>query len=391
MAAELLAGDGHAVTIYDRMASPARKFLMAGRGGLNLTHSEPNGVFLSRYSPPIPALLDAIRAFPPDLLIAWANGLGQETFVGSSGRVFPKRLKASPLLRAWLTRLAGLGVVLKANHRWRGWTADGALMLETQDGPVVAAPDATLLALGGGSWPKLGSDGSWTGILAQHQVPVAPLAPSNCGIAIDWSRFMAKHEGLPLKRIALTVGDQTRRGEVVITGTGLEGGAVYALAPHLRAALAHAGPTVAHLDLRPDDSVAELTQRLSTARGKDSLATFLRKRLHLTPPGVALLNEAAGGKLPADPQALATRIKAVPLAIVGLAGTERAISTAGGLPFAALNDDFMIRALPGVFAAGEMLDWDAPTGGYLLQGCFATGVAAAKGIRAYLEHSKPAL
>jgi uncharacterized flavoprotein (TIGR03862 family) len=390
-AAEVLATHGLAVTIYERMASPARKLLMAGRGGLNLTHSEPLDAFVQRYPGAPPPIEAAIRSTSPARLIDWAHGLGQETFVGSSGRVFPKRLKASPLLRAWLARLATLGVVMRLNHRWNGWTEAGELCFATPAGPHTVAASAVVLALGGASWPKLGSDGQWAGLLAARGVTPMPFAPSNCGVVVPWSDRMQRHQGQPLKRIAVTVDGQLQRGELVVTRDGLQGGAIYALGPQLRRRLADAGQATAVVDLRPDTDLAALAARLVLPRGKQSTATVLRKQLKLAPAAIGLLHEAAAGPLPKDAAALATLIKAVPVPVVGLSGLERAISSVGGLPLAAVDDRFMIRALPGVFAAGEMLDWDAPTGGYLLQACFATGIAAAQGILAYLgERSVPA-
>lgn len=384
IAAERLAQGGVAVTVYDRMPSPARKFLMAGRGGLNLTHSEPLDTFLDRYADADPRLLDTIRLFPPHRLVAWAQALGQATFVGTSGRVFPKAMKASPLLRSWLARLAGLGVEFKLGHHWRGWADDGTLAFSTAAGDVTARHDAVLLALGGGSWPRLGSDGGWAAVLRERGVAVLPLQPSNCAVTTAWSHHMVRHEGEPLKRVALSLGGKTKRGEVIVTKTGLEGGAVYALAPELRRAFAEGAPATVHLDLRPDATAEELAERLREPRGKQSMSNFLRKCIRVTPAAITLLNEATKGKLPQDAAALAALTKAVPLSVTGFAGVERAISTAGGVPMSALDERFMIRTLPGVFAAGEMLDWDAPTGGYLLQGCFATGFAAGAGMAGYL-------
>ncbi|MDO9381794.1 MAG: TIGR03862 family flavoprotein [Hyphomicrobiaceae bacterium] len=383
IAAERLAQAGVAVTVYDRMPSPARKLLMAGRGGLNLTHSEPLDTFLDRYADADQRLLDTIRLFPPHRLVAWAQALGQATFVGTSGRVFPKAMKASPLLRSWLARLAGLGVAFRLGHHWRGWTGDGALAFSTAAEDVSARHDAVLLALGGGSWPRLGSDGGWTDLLRERGVNVSPLQPSNCAVTVAWSHHMARHEGEPLKRVALSLSDKTKRGEVILTKTGLEGGAVYALAPELRRALAEGAATV-YLDLRPDATAGELAERLREPRGKQSMANFLRKSIRVTPAAITLLNEATKGKLPQDAQALAALTKAVPLTVTGFAGIERAISTAGGVPLSELDERFMVKTMPGVFAAGEMLDWDAPTGGYLLQACFATGFAAGAGMAGYL-------
>lgn len=396
MAAEVAAKRGLAVSVYDRMPSPARKLLMAGRGGLNLTHSEPLASFLQRYPGMPDPICAAVRAFPPERLIAWAHDLGQETFVGSSGRVFPTRLKASPLLRAWLERLSSLGVILHLGHRWTGWTSAGDLRFDQDGVERVVSTDAVLLALGGGSWPRLGSDGSGVEILAARGVPVLPFAPSNCGVTVAWSEPMRRRQGEPLKRVAVRVEGHVQRGELVVTRDGLQGGAIYALGPHLRRLLPECGEATVMVDLRPDATAAVLAERLSAPRGKASMANVLRKRLRLSPAAIALLHEGARGPVPKDAAACAALIKAVPVTVSGLSALDRAISSSGGVPFAALDDGFMIRSLPGVFAAGEMLDWDAPTGGYLLQACFATGVAAAEGILRYLrgldgvaEHGRP--
>lgn len=384
IAAEVLATAGHRVTVYDRMASPARKFLMAGRGGLNLTHSEPLETFLSRYQDETGAVRRAVEAFPPSVLIDWANSLGIETFVGSSGRVFPKALKASPLLRGWLKRLDTLGVALKPRHTWRGFSEGGGIVFETPDSnDVTVHPDAAILALGGASWPKLGSDGGWVTPLRDAGVAMTALQPSNCGVIIPWSPYMAKLDGAPLKTLAITCGKTTRRGEAVITRTGLEGGAIYALSRDIREALAK-GPATITLDLRADMPLDRLQGRIAdAATAKATTTTILRKGAGLSPGAAAVVREP--GPLPREPDALANRIKKVPLQVTGLAGIERAISTAGGVSQRAINRTFMLTARPGVFAAGEMLDWDAPTGGYLLQACFATGVAAASGVLAHLR------
>lgn len=392
VAAERLATLGARVTVYERLAAPGRKLLMAGRGGLNLTHSEPLDTFLARYGDAAPALARALRAFPPAALLDWVHGLGIETFVGSSGRVFPRAMKASPLLRALLERLAGLGVALHHRHRFEGWTTTGDLLFSTPEGSrAEPAPSALLLALGGASWPRLGSDGRWVELLADHDVAITPLQPANAGVRIAWSQtFRTRCEGQPLKRIALSVGSDVRRGEAVVTRSGLEGGAIYALGPALRTALAAGAPVAIEVDLRPDLAAPELARRLARPRGKQSLATHLRKSAALSPVAVALLREDRRQPLPADPPALAERIKSVELAVDGLAGLERAISTAGGVRFDAVDEHLMLTRLPGVFVAGEMLDWDAPTGGYLLQATFATGVLAADGIRAWLTAARPA-
>jgi uncharacterized flavoprotein (TIGR03862 family) len=387
MAAETLAAAGINVTLYDRMPSAGRKFLMAGRGGLNLTHSESPERFLSRYGHAEAPLARAIAAFPPAALREWSEGLGQPTFVGSSGRVFPKAMKASPLLRAWLQRLAGLGVSFAPRHLWTGWDQSGALRFTAAPSrAVIVRPAATILALGGASWPRLGSDGGWVAILRAHGIAVAPLRPSNCGFVVAWSDYLrGRFAGTPLKRIALTLRGESVRGEALVTERGIEGGAVYALSAAIRDALAEGRDAVIAIDLRPDATAAELARRLSAPRKRQSLANFLRKTLGLAPVAVALLHETKEGALPADPEALARRIKSVPLRLVAPFGIERAISSAGGIPFAELDESLMLRKMPGVFAAGEMLDWEAPTGGYLLQACFATGVLAARGALGWIE------
>ncbi|MFA7306557.1 MAG: TIGR03862 family flavoprotein [Hyphomicrobium sp.] len=383
-AAEIIAAHGHHVTVYERMASPARKFLLAGRGGLNLTHSEAIAAFLDRYGDDAGEVRAAVERFPPEKLIAWANGLGADTFVGSSGRVFPRAMKASPLLRAWLRRLTGLGVTIKTRHRWTGFSPSGGLQFETaENARIEIDADAALLALGGASWPKLGSDGSWVDAFTHAGIAVAPLTPANCGVLVPWSDvFRARFEGTALKRIALTIDGTTRRGEAIITRKGLEGGAVYALGPYIRAALAKNDETATLVvDLKPDREHADLVARLSRPRGKDTMTNFLRKTVHLDAAGAGLLREAA---LPDGPEALAARIKATPIRITGLAGLDRAISTAGGVAWRSLNANLMLAARPGVFLAGEMLDWEAPTGGYLLQGTFATSAKAANALLDWL-------
>ncbi|SCY54188.1 NAD(P)/FAD-dependent oxidoreductase [Microvirga guangxiensis] len=392
IAAESLARAGVAVTVYDRMPSVGRKFLMAGRGGLNLTHSEEFGRFVSRYAEAEPVMAPLIEAFRPDDLRAWCEGLGQETFVGSSGRVFPKAFKASPLLRSWLTRLEGLGVRFALRHTWRGWDEDGALVFTDATGGIVKAkPDATLLALGGASWPRLGSDGAWTGILERQGIAIAPLRPANMGFTLPWSEVIrSRFEGEPLKRIALTFEGVTVKGEAIVTANGIEGGAVYALSGRLRNAIDRQGSALLHLDLRPDLSLEALTQRLSAPRKGQSASTFLRKAAGLGPLGIAILRESAP-QLPLEPGTLARLIKAAPLTLTGTKSLERAISTAGGVPFSELDENLMLRRLPGVFVAGEMLDWEAPTGGYLLQATFATGIAATRGILSFLRIPDAAL
>jgi len=393
MAAEVLAQGGAGVTVYDAMLSAGRKFLMAGRGGLNLTHSEPLPVFLPRYRQAMPYLRAAVEAFPPDALRDWSAGLGQLTFVGSSGRVFPKTFKASPLLRAWLRRLDVSGVQFAFRHRWSGWDAEGRLQFQTPDGPRVIAPSATVLALGGASWPRLGSDGAWVDCLAAKGIAISKLRPANSGFAVAWSDvFRDRFEGQPLKGVALTIGAHTVRGEAMITRSGVEGGAVYALSAELREAVLGLGQATLMIALRPDLDTAALTTRLSGTRGKQSLANFLRKAAQLSPVGIGLMQEAAiasGRTLAAlSPAELANLVNAIPIQLTGVAPIERAISTAGGISFDELDENFMLRKLPGVFAAGEMLDWEAPTGGYLLQASFATGAAAGRGVSAWLASSQ---
>ncbi|MGY3528103.1 NAD(P)/FAD-dependent oxidoreductase [Bradyrhizobium sp. USDA 4452] len=389
MAAETLAAGGAQVTVYDAMPSAGRKFLMAGRGGLNLTHSEPLPDFLGRYREAMSHLKAAVEAFPPDALRAWSAALGQPTFIGTSGRVFPKVFKASPLLRAWLRRLDAAGVRFAFRHRWIGWDDSGGLLFATPDGPREVNADASVLALGGASWPRLGSDGTWTVTLAAKGIAVAPVRPANSGFTVAWSDvFRVRFEGQPLKGIALTIGPYTVRGEAVVTRAGIEGGAIYALSAELREAVLGIGQATLTIALRPDLDAAALTTRLSGTRGKQSLANFLRKAAQLSPVGIGLMQEAAiasGRPLASfSPAELAQLINAIPVQLTGIAPIDRAISTAGGIAFSELDTHFMLRKLPGVFAAGEMLDWEAPTGGYLLQASFATGVAAGKGALRWL-------
>ena len=364
-AAEIISGAGHRVTIQDRMATVGRKLLMAGRGGLNLTHSEPLDDFLGRYGAARAFLTPPIQAFPPSALQDWAAGLGQQTFVGSSGRVFPEALKASPLLRAWIHRLREQGVEFRLGAMWRGETIEA---------------DAVLLALGGASWPRLGSDGSWTRILADKGVALSPLRPANCGFKIAWSEhFKGRFQGQPLKNVALSFAGRAVRGEAMITASGIEGGAIYALSSSLRDAIDADGQALLRIDLCPDRSAADLAKALDRPRGALSQSNFLRKALRLSPIAINLLREAA------EPAPLADMIKALPIALTAPQSLERAISSAGGIELGELDGNFMLKRLPGIFAAGEMLDWEAPTGGYLLQAVFASGAAAARGIIDWLN------
>jgi uncharacterized flavoprotein (TIGR03862 family) len=366
---------------------------MAGRGGLNLTHSEALPEFLARYGAAAPDLAATISAFPPTSLREWSEALGQPTFIGSSGRVFPTAFKASPLLRAWLRRLDSMGVQLALRHRWTGWNEHGHLLFQMPDGRCVVDVRATVLALGGASWPRLGSNGAWVETLGARGVVISALRPANCGFTVAWSEiFRDRFEGQPLKGIALSFGSHTARGEAIITRAGLEGGAIYALSAGLREAIADTGQATLHVALRPDLAMQDLTAQLSRPRGRQSLSNFLRKAAHLSPAAIGLLQESAiasGAPLSSLPEIdLAGLINAVPVELNGIAPIARAISTAGGITFGELGADFMIRRLPGVFAAGEMLDWEAPTGGYLLQAAFATGAAAGRGALKWLNEGR---
>ncbi|MCZ7641948.1 MAG: TIGR03862 family flavoprotein [Pseudorhodoplanes sp.] len=387
MAADVLSVRGLKVTLFERMPSPARKLLLAGRGGLNLTHSEDAARFLTRYGAAAVHLKKAVEDFSPIDLRAFSESLGQPTFVGSSGRVFPQAMKASPLLRAWLRRLAGAGVVFALRHCWRGWDGEGRLVFETPEGTKIVTADATVLALGGASWPRLGSDGGWVAILREAGIHITLLRPANCGFRAAWSaHFAQRFAGAPLKRIALMFEGQSVRGEAIVTREGIEGGAVYALSAPLRDALAQAGEVVLQINLRPDLSREGLAQRLAAPRGKQSMANVLRKAAGLSPVAIGLVNEAVQGRTgQLSAYDLAALIKTVPVRLTATAPIERAISTAGGIAFEELDAHFMLRRRPGIFAAGEMLDWEAPTGGYLLQASFATGAAAARGVLHYLE------
>jgi uncharacterized flavoprotein (TIGR03862 family) len=387
MAAAAAARAGAAVTVFDHMPSPARKLLIAGRGGLNLTHTEPLGRFLDRYGAARGKLEPFIRDFPPAAVVGWCERLGQPTFAGSSGRIFPRAMKASPLLRAWLAELASFGVALRPRHRWLGFTPDGALRVATPDGEATHRAGATVLALGGASWPKLGSDGAWTALLPG----TVPLKPANMGFAVAWSAALrARFAGAPLKRIAVSIDDAQLRGEAMITDRGIEGGAIYALSARLRDAIAAHGSATLRIDLRPDIARAALAARLNTPRGSLTMTAHLRRAGGLSPPAIALVQEALHAGAPRDD--LAGLVKALPVTLDAPFPIERAISSAGGLGWQALDDRLMLRRHPGVFACGEMLDWEAPTGGYLLQACFATGHAAGAAAAAWAAqapHDRP--
>jgi uncharacterized flavoprotein (TIGR03862 family) len=390
MAAETLAVAGQSVLVADAMPNPARKFLMAGRGGLNLTHSEPLFDFIARYGEARGWLAPTIRQFNPQDLIAWCHALGEETFVGSSGRVFPKSFKASPLLRAWLKRLNERGVGFAMRHRFTQFDAHGQAQFTTPEGPVTIKAKAIVLALGGASWPKLGSRGDWVPALQAQGIAIRPFLPSNMGVFVNWSdHIVPRFAGEPIKRVTLTHGPQVARGEAVLTQAGLEGGAIYALSASIRTALQTSPTTVLTLDLRPDMPEKILLERLQQPRGKASQSTFLHRAAGLAPIGIALLREACGGPLPQDALALARLIKALPVTLTGCAGLERAISSAGGIMRDAVDEHFMLKAMAGVFVCGEMLDWEAPTGGYLLQACFAQGYGAALGVTHWLNQHSP--
>lgn len=386
MAAERLAGQpGLQVDLYDAMPSPGRKFLIAGVGGMNITHAEALPAFIARYGARAAQIAPLLDAFSPVALREWIHGLGIETFVGSSGRVFPREMKAAPLLRAWLHRLRGQGLRLHVRHRWLGWNAAGALRFATPDGEIALAADATLLALGGGSWAKLGSDGAWVALLAAAGIPVAPLLPANCGFDVDWSaHFRERFAGAPVKSVVAGCGTLRQAGEFNITAGGIEGGLVYALAAPLRDALQGGGPAQLLLDLAPGRSVERLRADLGMPRGRDSLANHLRRRAGIEGVKAALLRELCPPPALADNAALAAAIKALALPVTAPRPLDEAISSAGGVRFEALDGALMVRQRPGLFMAGEMLDWEAPTGGYLLTACLASGYVAGDGMRAWL-------
>ena len=384
MAAQVLAAAGLRVTVYDRSPGLARKFLLAGRGGLNLTHGEAMAAFMPRYGAAAGALADAVAAFAPQAGRAWCESLGQPTFVGSSGRVFPRAMKASPLLRAWLARLRAAGVAFAPRHHWQGFDEAGrCLFLNAEGAALVVKADATILAPGGASWPRLGSDGSWVAPLQARGITVTPLRPANCGFDIAWSgHFRLRHAGAPLKNIAVTFAGSRLPGEAMITQDGLEGGVIYAHAGALREALT-GGAAALEIDLKPGLSEAALAARLGKPHGGQSFSNYLRKSSGLDPAAIALLREGGAPQF-MPPETLARHIKHLPLSVSRARPIARAISTAGGVAFSERDEKYMLKRLPGVFAAGEMLDWEAPTGGYLLQACFSTGAAAGRGAARWL-------
>jgi len=390
MAAEVLAQGGVRVELFDAMPSVGRKFLLAGVGGMNITHSEAKTAFIARYGERQAEVAKLLQDFDADALRAWIHGLGIDTFVGTSGRVFPSDMKAAPLLRAWLRRLRELGVTLHTRSRWLGWNDDGSLRITSVDGERALAADACQLALGGGSWARLGSDGAWVPLLQAKGIEVATLKPSNCGFEVaGWSQHLCeKFAGAPLKNVALALPDQPGRiGEFVLTAGGIEGSLVYAFSAEIRCAIETDGQAVIHLDLLPQMPLAKLQQALAKPRGKHSMAKHLHRQAGLDGVKAALLRELAPAETFADPAALARWIKALPITLLRTRPLDEAISSAGGVPFAALDDGLMLKALPGVFCAGEMLDWEAPTGGYLLTACFASGRVAAQGMLNWLQGS----
>jgi len=381
MAAErLVAVDGQKVLIFDAMPSPGRKFLMAGKGGMNITHAEPLADFAGRYGSRQAVIAPLLERFGPQQLCEWIHGLGIATFVGTSGRVFPTGMKAAPLLRAWLHRLRQRGAQFHVRHRWLGWADDGALRFATPKGETRVAADTTILALGGGSWAKLGSDGAWVPLLAARGIPVAPLKPANCGFDVAWSaHFSERFAGQPVKPVIASIAGRRQQGEFNITAGGIEGGLVYALSAPLRDALETTGCAVLHLDLTPGKTLERLSADLARLRGRNSLANHLRRRAGIEGVKAGLLRELLPLETLTATDRLAAAIKHLPLPVKAPRPLDEAISTAGGIAFEALDENLMLRDLPGVFCAGEMLDWEAPTGGYLLTACLATGRAAGDG------------
>ncbi len=387
MAAEqLVPVDGIDVDIFDAMPSVGRKFLMAGKGGMNITHSEPLPAFVARYGSRSQQIASLLDAFGPQALREWIAGLGIATFVGTSGRVFPTDMKAAPLLRAWLHRLRGAGVHFHVRHRWIGWQADGSLRFATPQGEVSIKADTVIFALGGGSWAKLGSDGAWVPLLIERGIPVVLLRPANCGFDVGWSAyFRERFAGQPIKPVIASVGQQSQQCEFNITNNGVEGGLIYALSAPLRDAIERDGKATLTLDLAPGRSLERLIADLSKPQGRDSLANHLRRRVGIDGVKAALLREFCPISALTVTVSLAHAIKALPVPVLAPRPIDEAISTAGGVPFEALNAQLMLNQLPGTFVAGEMLDWEAPTGGYLLTGCFASGYAAGQGAKAWLK------
>lgn len=389
MAAEILINGGVNVDLYDAMPSAGLKFLRAGKGGLNLTHSESIEIFLSKYGNRRQQIEPFINSFGPENLRSWVHDLGIETFVGSSGRVFPSDMKAAPLLRIWLKRLVNLGVKFHLRHSWCGWDCNGNLSFKTKNEIMAVKADAVVMALGGGSWKHLGSDGSWVNLLEQCGVPVSPLKPSNCGFETKWSEFFKnKFQGQSLKPVALKLRDGilVRQGEITITSKGIEGGLIYSISAFLRDIIEKEGYVVINIDLSPGKSIQNIAEKLSVPRGSASLSNHLRKRAGIEGVKAGLLREIISKDNFNNPELLAMAIKSLPLRLVATSPLDEAISTAGGVSFDALDSNLMIRSMPGVFCAGEMLDWEAPTGGYLLTACFSTGRAAGFGALKWLTN-----
>ena len=391
MAAEVLLDGGMTVDLYDAMPSVGRKFLLAGKGGLNITHAEPPGKFLGRYGARRGALEPMLNGFGSIQLRDWVHGLGVETFVGTSQRVFPKEMKAAPLLRTWLHRLRSAGLRIHARQRWTGWTENGALMFSTPQGDTAVTAGCTVLALGGGSWRRLGSDGAWVSLLETRGVPVAPLQPANCGFEVAWSTHLReRYAGQPVKAVVASLTDAQgaehhRNGEFVVSDYGVEGSLIYALSAPLRDTIAATGQATLHLDLLPDHDAGRVLVEVLHPRGSRSLSTHLQSRLGLKGIKAGLLRETLNAEAMHDPQQLAAAIKSLPLTLTAARPLDEAISSAGGVPFEALDEGLMLKALPGVFCAGEMLDWEAPTGGYLLTACFASGRLAGTGALSFLR------
>jgi len=395
MAAEALCLAGIQVDVYDAMPSLGRKFLLAGIGGLNITHSESYNTFCTRYGDHQPQLQACLDRLPPSALRAWVHGLGIDTFIGSSGRVFPTRMKAAPMLRAWLHRLRSAGVHLHVRHRWLGWNADGSLRLANPRCEISIKPQATVLALGGASWPQLGSDGAWVSWLQARNVEIAPLQSANCGFEVAWSSYLRdKFAGTPLKSVALTFTDiqghtERRQGEMMISMHGVEGSLIYAFSQRLREYLNIHGSATFTLDLAPGRDAEKVLAEISKPRGSRSISSHLQSRLGIAGVKMALLREVLSKEQFADMATLAATIKSLPITVRATRPIAEAISTAGGVRFSSLDQNLMLTAIPGVFVAGEMIDWEAPTGGYLLTACFATGLCAGLGVRDWLSHQHP--
>jgi uncharacterized flavoprotein (TIGR03862 family) len=386
MAAEMISARGVQVDVYDSMLSLGRKFLMAGKSGLNITHSEPFEQFVSRYGKRRAQIEPMLKRFGPEQLRQWVHGLGIETFVGTSGRVFPVGMKASPLLRAWLKRLTDSGVTFHLRHKWTGWDANNSLRFRSLDGEKTLKADAVVLALGGGSWRRLGSDGAWIPWLEEAGAQVAPLKPANSGFDVSWTpHFRGRFDGHPVKSVALSFGEFRQQGEFIITKEGVEGGLIYSASALLRDEIEARGKAIMRLDLAPDRTIEWLIQRLSKPRGSRTMSSHLEKTVGIKGVKAGLLREFVNQEEFANPERLASRIKNLAVPLIAARPLDEAISSAGGVTFESLDENLMLRSMPGVFCAGEMLDWEAPTGGYLLTACFASGYIAGQGVLSWLE------